>query len=72
MPEWAAGTIVGVVTIMGAGILKMLFTIQRSLGEIVANTKANGDAIDDLQNWRLNVEQRRAIITSPRMQRDTY
>ena len=65
MPEWAAGTIVGIVTIIGAGIFRTMLTIKGQLGELVAGLKANADDIDDLQNWRLNVEQRRAELHIP-------
>lgn len=63
MPEWAAGSIVGVVVALGGGILKLLLTIKGQMGELVATVRANADAIDDLQNWRLNVEQANALRT---------
>lgn len=65
MPEWAAGTIVGVVVIIGGGIFRTMLTIKGQLGELVAGLKANADAVDDLQSWRLNVEQRRAELHLP-------
>ena len=73
MPEWAAGTIVGVVTIIGGAIFRTLLAIKEQLGSIVANTKSNADAIDDLQTWRLNVEQANAMRIYPaRSRRDIY
>lgn len=73
MPSWAVDVIVGVVVSVvpttGAGVLRYLFKIEGSLATIVATVKANADAIDELQTWRLNVEHARALgqlYTPPR------
>jgi hypothetical protein len=60
VPEWAAGALVGVITLLGGGIFSQLLKMNRTLGELTSTIKAHADLLDDLQTWRLNIEQRKA------------
>jgi hypothetical protein len=54
--------LVSVVLVIGGGILRYLFKIERSLGTILATLQAQATEIDDLKTFRVNIEQARALL----------
>lgn len=68
MAPWAT-VLISVALVIGGGILRYLFKIERSLGTILATLQAQSAEIDDLKNFRLNIEQAKALIPHQRSTR---